>query len=159
MRVPPSELDKRLAALDSAYKLLRDVFEPTIDQGSKLLNTWPDLLQTGGPLKLRDELKKYQLEAAKAEQAFGNIQGQYEYYRDIQDLMEPTYQKAFSEGLQSARQAAEKLPDPLAGDYKFLYQPYADRFREGIAAWGQWTQAKKQEIIAQRNDYLSRVQR
>jgi hypothetical protein len=156
--LPAAEIEKRVRVLDSAYEILRTDFEDAINFGTRIANnTWPDDLQTGGPQKLRVSLKEFLTRYSDSAVKLGAIQKQYVYYDDIQSLINQSYQKELQEGITAARHAAEALPDPLAGNYKFLFQPYADKLNAGISVYAKWTNDTKEKIIAARNEYLKRM--
>jgi hypothetical protein len=66
------------------------------------------------------------------------IQQRYGKFRDINDLLNQTYQSKLFEECQKFVTALQNTDDPPSPKIEFFINPYIDQFREGLAAIGGW---------------------
>lgn len=148
----PSDIPRKIAVIDEARKMLRSEMEPAINAGMQMMQEGQDALrrnQDRAPL-MKGLADYFQTWAAKWK-ALEDFKKANDGFEDITLILDQTYRTSLEKGFARIQGAVGSFGDPpYKFDLNYFFEPPANEFKEGMAAWSRWEQAADQKLLALR---------
>ena len=147
----PSDIPKKISAIDEARRILKSVLENELNDGFKILEEGRSSLSKGDRMPLMTGIPQFYQTWANAWRKIEDLRKANDKFEDINSILDQTYRAGLENGFSSLQGAVGSLGDPpYKMDMHYFFQPHVEDFMSGMAEWGKWLHSTDAALLTLR---------